>query len=619
MTKRSFRVPALISAPLLALSALGCAAEGAEEGLAEDSMLAGGALAGDAVAGDALAADALAPRGDGVSAGNGTAAAAALDCPSQLLVNTTLDEVNDGGCTSSHCSLREAVQRANDCAGHQLIRVPSGTYRLTRPASNGRDLYIRDSVAIRAVDGARPTISGEDSTRIFRIGNDPNSPIQVTLGGLLLTRGSSTYGGAIYAYGTDLVIENCILERNTSSGKGGAIHSSHSVTLQNSEVRWNVSADEGGGVYSSNLNARINVVDSSITSNEARRGGGIGGQGKLTLFNGVLRRNRATQDGGGAYYLGSALVLSSTVSYNSAGESGGGLAVTHGDMSVIASNLERNTAVDGAGAFVTVGGKLVLDRVKVAYNRASNDGGGVYSEGGGSWPTSVQIKGSVFRDNSAASGAGALLAGANSVSVHRSSFVRNSAWVAGAVYIPQTSVKFYNTTFSGNSAQSGASAIQVSLGGIELKNSTLINDSSPQPLLVGTPGLGTIILAHTLLSSPSGAPNCDPGDPSLGAISHGYNVESGVSCRLRQTTDRSSESPALAPLGSYGGPVVGDDASPEYLLLRPTTASSAARDGGAVTATTSEDIAAPGCLARDARNLTRPQGAACDIGAVEGS
>jgi CSLREA domain-containing protein len=608
MTHRALRVPALVSAPLLALAALGCAVAGAEEGLAEDSMLAGGTLAGDA----------LAPSGEWVDAGSGTAAAAALDCPSVLLVNTTLDEVNDGGCTSSHCSLREAVQRANECAGHQLIRVPAGTYRLTRPASNGRDLYVRDSVAIRAVDGARPTISGEDSTRIFKIGNSPDSPIQVTLGGLLLTRGSSTYGGAIAAYGTELVIENCILERNTSSGKGGAIHSSHSVTLQNSEVRWNVSADEGGGVYSSNLNAKINVVDSSVTSNEARRGGGIGGQGKLTVFNSVLRRNRATQ-GGGVYYLGSALVLSSTVSYNSAGEFGGGLAITHGDMSVIASNLERNTALDGAGAFVTVGGRLVLDRVKVAYNRASNDGGGVFSEGGGSWPTSVQIKGSVFRDNSAASGAGALLAGADSVSVHRSSFVRNSAWVAGAVYIPQTSVKFYNTTFSGNSAQSGASAIQVSLGGIELKNSTLINDNSAQPLLVGTPGVGTIILAHTLLSSPSGAPNCDPGDPSLGAISHGYNVESGVSCRLRQVTDRSSESPTLAPLGAYGGPAVGDDASPESLLLRPTTASSAARDRGAVTATTSDDIEAPGCLARDARNLTRPQGAACDIGAAEGS
>src|SRR5262245_19244178 len=37
-----------------------------------------------------------------------------------FLVNTT-DDVDNGSCTAAHCSLREAINAANQTTGHQLI------------------------------------------------------------------------------------------------------------------------------------------------------------------------------------------------------------------------------------------------------------------------------------------------------------------------------------------------------------------------------------------------------------------------------------------------------------------------------------------------------------------
>jgi hypothetical protein len=87
-----------------------------------------------------------------------------------------------------------------------------------------------------------------------------------------------------------------------------------------------------------------------------------------------------------------------------------------------------------------------------------------------------------------------------------------------------------------------------------------------------------------------------PGLNCAGAAPHesaGYNLDTGVSCAFAKPTDMTAADPQLGPLAANGGPT----------LTRAPAAGSPAIDHG--------------CPATDQRGVPRPQGPACDIGAVE--
>ena len=75
-------------------------------------------------------------------------------CGATTLVVTTTADTSDGLCTTSDCSLRDAVQMSNACPGTQTINIPAGTYTLTRLGTDEDlvarwgDLDITDSVQI---------------------------------------------------------------------------------------------------------------------------------------------------------------------------------------------------------------------------------------------------------------------------------------------------------------------------------------------------------------------------------------------------------------------------------------------------------------------------------------
>ena len=84
---------------------------------------------------------------------------------------------------------------------------------------------------------------------------------------------------------------------------------------------------------------------------------------------------------------------------------------------------------------------------------------------------------------------------------------------------------------------------------------------------------------------------------SGGVTSAGHNLDSGVVCGFSAPGDLSSTDPTLGPLQDNGGP------TPTHALL----ADSPAIDAG-------DPV---GCPGTDQRGVRRPQGAGCDIGAVE--
>lgn len=88
--------------------------------------------------------------------------------PSNLWVTNT-DDAGDG-------SLRDAIEEANNNPGADVIRFARsahGTIELTS------ELEITDHLTIRGPGAGKLTVSGEDTTRGFRVDSDPDQPFSV--------------------------------------------------------------------------------------------------------------------------------------------------------------------------------------------------------------------------------------------------------------------------------------------------------------------------------------------------------------------------------------------------------------------------------------------------------
>lgn len=149
-------------------------------------------------------------------------------------------------------------------------------------------------------------------------------------------------------------------------------------------------------------------------------------------------------------------------------------------------------------------------------------------------------------------------------------------------------VEILNSTITGNRSSDGG-------GGINIAPAYLDSLPSPIPDVIDLP-LGRMTLRNSVIAGNTvdGAPaDCKRAFATI--TSQGNNIDGDGSCRLTAAGDLPSRAPLTGPLADNGGPT-------DTVALLP---GSPALD------------AADGCPATDQRGVTRPQGAACDIGAFE--
>ncbi|WP_405810764.1 CSLREA domain-containing protein [Streptomyces sp. NBC_00210] len=149
-------------------------------------------------------------------------------------------------------------------------------------------------------------------------------------------------------------------------------------------------------------------------------------------------------------------------------------------------------------------------------------------------------------------------------------------------------VEFLNSTITGNSSTHGG-------GGINIAPAYL--DSLPAPIrdILDLP-LGHLTLQNSIVAGNAGEGTSGDCEKAFADIaSHGHNMDGDGSCHLTAAGDLPSRTPLVGPLADNGGPT---DTS---ALLQGSPAFDAAAH----------------CPATDQRGITRPQGAACDIGAYE--
>jgi CSLREA domain-containing protein len=261
-----------------------------------------------------------------------------------LIVNTTVDDHDDGVCGLFDCTLREAVEAANNDTAPNAIGFTNGlTGTITlQPGLGG--LAINDSTTITGPGARLLAVSGGNATRIFSFGSGTTCAVS----GLTIMNGSVTStvakGAGISNQGT-LTVTDCTISGNSvqgtaavlvgsgGSGQGGAVYNSGVLTLSHCTLSGNRA---GGG----------NGAAAGL-SNAGAGGGGNGGAifndtgGTLALTNCTLNGNTGTGgnggNGGGSRPAGAN------------GGAGRGGIFNQGAMMVTACTVSGNTGTGGFG------------------------------------------------------------------------------------------------------------------------------------------------------------------------------------------------------------------------------------------------------------------------------
>lgn len=247
-----------------------------------------------------------------------------LSCPETVTVLNSSD--NEAG------SLRKALNTV--CVGGTVIFTDALAGQtitlLSGPLTLGKNVTIDASAAPGL------TLSGNNTFRVFEI----NAGTTATVKHLNITNG----------YGWQL---------------GGGILNNGSLTLDHVNITGNTMATNagdywqgGGGVYNGS-GATLNLIDSSVSNNQA----GWSGGGIYSFFNtttiilrSTISGNLSTDVGGGIRSLGNMTITDSTLSGNRAtGWHGGAIFQTDGNITITSSTIANNIAPDWAPSTLFIG------------------------------------------------------------------------------------------------------------------------------------------------------------------------------------------------------------------------------------------------------------------------
>lgn len=302
----------------------------------------------------------------------------------------------------------------------------------------------------------------------------------------------------------------------------------------------------------------------------------------LTITKGKVRVTRMTITGGGygdhvgILNAGTLMAVRVTVTGNVPGDDGNGGIQNSGTLVLQRSTVAANTGDDTAG--VANFGTATVDRTTIG----PNGGVGITTTG--------------------------------SLTLTDSTVMRNHATYVGGIENSGT-MSVLNSTIANNDAFNGSGAgIVNDRGGTLTVTRSTISGNTADEIGGGIYNDGTATVTATILAG-----NTDENGPEVpsdcigSVISNGYNLF-GTPCGQAQPTDFTGAidqplDPILKALGSYGGPT-------QTMVPRPTSPAVNAIPIGAKSSDGTVALC-PSSGTTDQRGIPRPQGSACDIGAVE--
>lgn len=416
----------------------------------------------------------------------------------------------------------------------------------------------------------------------------------ITIAGRRSGKETITFDSALFAQGERKIVlsEELVIDDDlTISGPGSEL-----LVLDGSDAMRH---------FSVGVNRVFELSGMSLVNGFAQQGGSIFNAGrKLVLRDITASNNRAVN------MPNSVVNPEGAVVHNAREDSSGQPIEIDSVVEVYSSRFLSNRSDNFGGVFrMFLGDQLTIDGSIFVGNSANN--GGVTANGGGI----IQVSNSLFVNNRSNNGGGALRS-FGPTTVLNSSFVGNvnaQAEGGGAIYVVAKPLYVMNCTFSGNSAETGGSAIHGPDSGefATIVNSTVINNST---ITDGVPGGGIagnqVRLINTIVAGNRLA-NL-PGEIATGALNIGasfnnivQNTATAGGLANNVNGNKLGIDPLLAPLTLAGN---------QY-FASPLAGSPAINSGS-----TSRAIDQNGNRLRtDQRGLRSPRiiGSAVDIGAIE--
>lgn len=436
-------------------------------------------------------------------------------------------------------------------------------------------------------------------------------------------------GGGLFISNAKVVIEDSTVNNNTASADGSAANEREgggiriagagaNVTLTRTTVSGN-EGGEGAGIFNQGI---LTLDDSTVSNNTVtstvRQGGGIflDGSAVTHFTNSKITNNVSTHDGGGIYVGGRSVnnwvgvEISNnrtTDDGNNAGRVGGGFRVT-GDaiVTVTDSQIDNNTSY-GRGGGIYSDGQVTLIDTSVSGNVAErtdnlgdSTGGGIHTRDSNNILNLDRV--TVANNRSTGNGGGAYL-WSGEANIQNSTFSGNLAGVA----TDRTTVVTANVDGGGIFLRSGGQD-----GNYVHLNHVTITDN----VMSRRAGFDSVDNARVIVENSIIYGNLT----SAGAASDLYD-----SISLKGTNIIGQQASATLETTEFGGTDLGN-VDPVFGTLADNGGSVETHTIGGASpakdaAVGSNDIFDSGgaALATDARGVARPQGAASDIGAYEAS
>jgi CSLREA domain-containing protein len=247
-----------------------------------------------------------------------------------IVVNTTKDETTPN---DNECSLREAIQNANDNAqtnsdckagrGGDTITFKKGLSGTITLNPDLGPLTVTGSAGL-TIDGGREsiTVSGGDQVQVF----SESAGATLALRNLTVANGSAGSGGGIENNGGMLTVTDSTFSGNSAVGTGsdpvdcankcyggGIENDGGTLTVTGSTFLGNKSDAVGGGIANVN-GGTLTVTNSTFSDNGAGFvGGGISNGGTLTVTYSTFSGNGSSVGGGIGNAISNTATLSNSV------------------------------------------------------------------------------------------------------------------------------------------------------------------------------------------------------------------------------------------------------------------------------------------------------------------
>ncbi len=502
--------------------------------------------------------------------------AGTIDVNSTTDAPATATALSQGVCADAGgaCTLRAAIQVADQSPSASTINVPAGTYSLT-------------------VAGTDETYAPAPGTGAYVIEHtsDPAT------GDLNITRSMAIVGA-----GPDQTVIGWGATQQDRIFHIEAVDQNITVTLSGLTVQDGYVPDP----------VILNDSDPTAILEFVRFGGGIaiGPGAAIVVVNPTAEHGGGTDEGGGG------------------GEEGGeeGFSVEGVTLANI-HVLDNYSGADGGGIYNTA--PLTVEDSIVSGNiSATGNGGGIYSDGALIMTgTTVGTTGTYTTGNDAENGGGIFETGSHTSRIEKSAIVGNTG-IGGGGLAGRSLVEdlITNTTIAGNFAQDTGGGI-ITNGHVTLTNDTVANNQVTSDSEGGGAGLSsfasgggstsymlvnTILANNTIATTPVTVVNCGGVGNAPTFTSLGHNLEDADTCGFSATGDLTNTDPLLEPLAMNGG-LTETMALPSQQATPPASQTSPAIDAGDNTY----------CPNNDQRDSLRPADGnldgnyICDIGAYE--